>query len=126
MLGLNAAVDLPITGGEQYTTLEQFRPYLEKSLRDQHGVEALAVYVYPAQVVFCKKPLQGLADLVDRKMREVAEHVNTADTARIAILAALNLADELFRIQSQQEGERVEIREKVAKLTEELSEALDG
>jgi L-alanine-DL-glutamate epimerase-like enolase superfamily enzyme len=27
---LNAAVDMPITGGEQYTTLEQFRPYLEK------------------------------------------------------------------------------------------------
>lgn len=27
---LNAAVDLPVTGGEQYTTLEQFRPYLEK------------------------------------------------------------------------------------------------
>jgi cell division protein ZapA len=70
--------------------------------------------------------LQDLADLVDRKMREVAEHVNTADTARIAILAALNLADELFQIQSQQEGERVEIREKVAKLTEELTEALDG
>jgi L-alanine-DL-glutamate epimerase-like enolase superfamily enzyme len=27
---LNAAVDLPITGGEQFTTLERFRPYLEK------------------------------------------------------------------------------------------------
>ncbi len=27
---LNAAVELPITGGEQYTTLEQFRYYLEK------------------------------------------------------------------------------------------------
>jgi L-alanine-DL-glutamate epimerase-like enolase superfamily enzyme len=27
---LNAAVGLPITGGEQYTTVEQFRPYLEK------------------------------------------------------------------------------------------------
>jgi len=27
---LNAAVDMPITGGEQFTTLEQFRPYLEK------------------------------------------------------------------------------------------------
>jgi cell division protein ZapA len=69
--------------------------------------------------------LQELADLVDRKMREVAQHV-TGDTARIAILAALNLADELFQIQSQQEGERVEIREKVAALTEELSQALDG
>jgi cell division protein ZapA len=70
--------------------------------------------------------LQGLADLVDRKMREVAQHVNTADTARIAILAALNLADELFRIQQRQEGERVEIREKVAALAEELTQALHG
>jgi cell division protein ZapA len=70
--------------------------------------------------------LQNLADLVDRRMREVAEHVNTSDTARIAILAALNLADELFRIQNRQEGERVEIREKVAELTEELTQALQG
>jgi cell division protein ZapA len=70
--------------------------------------------------------LQTLADLVDRKMREVAQHASTADTARIAILAALNLADELFRIQSRQEGERVEIREKVAELTEELNRALGG
>ena len=51
------------------TTLAAFRPYLEKSLRDQHGVEALAMYVYPAQVVFCKKPLRGLADLAGRRTR---------------------------------------------------------
>ncbi|HVT57704.1 MAG TPA: cell division protein ZapA [Thermoanaerobaculia bacterium] len=68
--------------------------------------------------------LQGLADLVDRKMREVAQHVNTSDTARIAILAALNLADELFRMEKRQEGERVEIKEKVAKLADELNQAL--
>lgn len=68
--------------------------------------------------------LQGLADLVDRKMREVARHLSTADTARIAILAALNLADELSRAERRQEGERVEIQEKVAALTEELSGAL--
>ena len=70
--------------------------------------------------------LQGLADLVDGRMREVAQHVATADTARIAILAALNLADELFQSQKQQEGERVEIKEKVAELAEELTHALDG
>jgi cell division protein ZapA (FtsZ GTPase activity inhibitor) len=63
---------------------------------------------------------------VDSKMREVAEHVATADTARIAILAALNLADELFQSQKRQEGERVEIKEKVAELAEELTQALDG
>jgi cell division protein ZapA len=68
--------------------------------------------------------LQGLADLVDRRMREVAQHVHTADTARIAILAALNLADELSRLTKRQEGERVLIREKVAELTEELTVAL--
>ena len=28
---LNAAVDMPVTGGEQYTTLERFRPYLERN-----------------------------------------------------------------------------------------------
>jgi cell division protein ZapA len=70
--------------------------------------------------------LQGLADLVDRKMREVAQHVSTADTARIAILAALNLADELFRLEKRQAEERVEIREKVAELAEELTEALES
>lgn len=51
------------------TTLAAFRPYLEKALREQHGVEALAVYVYPAQVVFCKKPLRSLADLAGRRVR---------------------------------------------------------
>ena len=70
--------------------------------------------------------LQGLAGLVDRRMRDVARQANTADTARIAILVALNLADELSRVQKQQEGEQGEIREKVAALTEELSRALGG
>jgi cell division protein ZapA len=69
--------------------------------------------------------LQSLADLVDRKMREVARQAK-GDTARIAILAALNLADELFQLQSRQEGERIEIREKVAALSEELTQALEG
>jgi len=69
---------------------------------------------------------QRLADLVDRKMREVAAQASTGDTSRIAILAALNMADELFRIQQQQEGERVEIREKMAELAEELNRALGG
>lgn len=46
-----------------------FRPYLEKQLRDRLGVETLAIYVYPAQVVFCNKPIAGLADLAGRRIR---------------------------------------------------------
>ena len=68
--------------------------------------------------------LQALADLVDGKMREVARHVSTKDPARIAILAALNLADELSQLKAKQEGERVELQEKVAELVESLGVAL--
>ena len=46
-----------------------FRPYLEKTLRDRYGIELLAIYVYPAQVVFCKRPLATMADLAGRRTR---------------------------------------------------------
>lgn len=46
-----------------------FRPYLEKTLRERHGVELLAVYVYPAQVIFCKQPVKQLSDLAGRRVR---------------------------------------------------------
>lgn len=46
-----------------------FRPFLEKDLRERHGIEPLAMYVYPAQVLFCKKPLTRLRDLAGRRTR---------------------------------------------------------
>lgn len=68
--------------------------------------------------------LQEVAALVDSKMREVSGHARTADTAKLAILAALNLADELLQNRTRQQGERVEIKERVTALTGELAEAL--
>src|ERR1700710_2976639 len=59
------------------------------------------------------------------RLQDLAEHVK-GDTARIAILAALNLADELLQTQNRQDGEQVGIREKVVALTEELAHALEG
>lgn len=70
--------------------------------------------------------LQKLASVVDRKMREIGSQVPMVDSGKIAILAALNLADELVQCNNQQEGERVEIMEKVAELTGVLSETLDA
>lgn len=46
-----------------------FRPHLEKTLRDRYRVEVLAVYVYPAQVLFCKRPFNKLTDLAGRRTR---------------------------------------------------------
>jgi cell division protein ZapA len=39
--------------------------------------------------------IRELAACVDAKMRAVAAHGSTADSLRVAVLAALNLADEL-------------------------------
>jgi cell division protein ZapA len=69
--------------------------------------------------------LRELARLVDGRMRELAGHAGKADPARLAILVALNLADELSRAQKQQEGDRIEIREKVAELARGLERALE-
>ena len=68
--------------------------------------------------------LQELAGHVDTKMREIAQQVSTVDTAKIAILAALNIADELMQCRKQQEGERVEIQDKVTRLAERLEGVL--
>lgn len=46
-----------------------FRPYMEKTLRERYGIELLAVYAYPAQVIFCNKPFASLADLAGRRTR---------------------------------------------------------
>jgi cell division protein ZapA len=44
--------------------------------------------------------IRELAAYVDTKMRAVASHGKTADSLRVAVLAALNLADELSQARS--------------------------
>ena len=45
--------------------------------------------------------VERLAATVDGKMRAVAEHGRTVDSLRVAVLAALNLADELARLEER-------------------------
>ncbi len=68
--------------------------------------------------------LTGLAAEVDRRMRELAEHGGAHDPGKLAILVALNLADELVRRDELAAGERGEIESRVAELSERLVEAL--
>jgi cell division protein ZapA len=69
--------------------------------------------------------LRRLASLVDAKMREVGSHTGLVDTAKIAVLAALNLAEELYETSGGGGGDHDQIMEKVAGLTGELESALD-
>ena len=99
----------------------------ESSLKGTTSVD-VEIYgaVYPVRGEHDREYLEKLAGVVDHKMREIGSHVPTVDTGKIAILAALNLADELLQCTKQQEGERVLIMEKVAELTGELTQALNA
>lgn len=48
--------------------------------------------------------VEKLASTVDAKMRAVAAHGRTVDSLRVAVLAALNLADELARLTERYEA----------------------
>lgn len=62
-----AGLNLDVASVQRNATA--FRPPLTRILRERYGIELLALYIYPAQVTFCKKPIAGLADLVGRRVR---------------------------------------------------------
>lgn len=67
-----AAMDLAGLNPDMATlkrSVAAFRPHLTQVMRERHGIEVLAIYVYPAQVTFCRKPLKGLSDLSGRRVR---------------------------------------------------------
>jgi TRAP-type C4-dicarboxylate transport system substrate-binding protein len=49
--------------------VQAYRPHLAAVLQQRYGVELLAVYAYPAQVLFCAAPLPGLSALRGRRVR---------------------------------------------------------
>lgn len=66
------AIDLPAVNpdiGALRRSAAAFRGHLTETLRDRYDVELLGVYVYPAQVVFCRRPFSRLSDLAGRRIR---------------------------------------------------------
>jgi cell division protein ZapA (FtsZ GTPase activity inhibitor) len=48
--------------------------------------------------------VRQIARLVDERMRLVSKHLTTHDVAKVAVLAALNIADELQQVRDRYEG----------------------
>ena len=65
--------------------------------------------------------LAELARFVDNRMREVAAQVATVDPMKIAILAALNIADEFSRFRDQRENAAGMWIERTEEISERLS-----
>lgn len=68
--------------------------------------------------------LQELADEVDRRMREVADATGTADTMKVAILAALNIMDDCLQARSQELSGST--RERLERMVERIDDVLAG
>jgi cell division protein ZapA len=69
--------------------------------------------------------IQRLADVVDAKMRAVAQHTSTVDSLRVAVLAALNIADEYYQLKRKHEGIESEYTSRATHLGQALDSALD-
>jgi len=69
--------------------------------------------------------LQELAGFVDTRMREVADRTSSVDTVKIAVLTALNIADELFQErESDQDARHKRLEEQAERLVIRLEEAM--
>lgn len=69
--------------------------------------------------------LAELARYVDSRMREVAAQVATVDPVKIAILAALNIADEFSRFRKERESATGLLIEKTEELSARLTKAIE-
>ena len=72
------------------------------------------------------KYLEQLSALVDARMRAVAKHGTTVDSLRVAVLAALNIADELVTLRQQRDALSGNIALNIKSRTETLAEMLDA
>lgn len=71
-------------------------------------------------------PLEAsaLANFVNEKMVEIANHTKIVDTSKLAVLAALNIADELFGLKESKSNVNGNFDKKIEELVNQLDTAL--
>jgi cell division protein ZapA len=70
--------------------------------------------------------IHHLAEIVDAKMRAVSAQGKTVDSLRVAVLAALNIADELSTLQQRYNLLAVSAKENMRSRASKLSGLLDA
>jgi cell division protein ZapA len=79
---------------------------------------------YPIRSSLEPEYVARLASYVDEKMRAAADTTPTGDSLRLAVLAALNIADELFRCRETNRTRDGEIAERAGELERLLDRVL--
>ena len=65
-----------------------------------------------------------VAQFVDKKMREVTEKLPVASMSKVAILASLHIADELFKERAKKDRVGTDVSGRAAELARRLDEVL--
>lgn len=68
--------------------------------------------------------IKSVADYVDTKMREVDKNARVDSSLKVAILASLNIADELFKERAENKELRAQIEDKIKKLNTAIENKL--
>jgi cell division protein ZapA len=71
---------------------------------------------YPIRSALDAEYVARLASYVDEKIRAAGETASTADSLRLTVLAALNIADELFRCRETTRTRDGQLAERAAEL----------
>jgi cell division protein ZapA len=79
---------------------------------------------YPIRSSLDPEYVARLATYVDEKMRAAADSTPTGDSLRLAVLAALNIADELFRCRESTRARDGQIAERAGELERLLDRVL--
>jgi cell division protein ZapA len=69
--------------------------------------------------------LTELAAYVDKKMRTIAEQTQLVDSVKVAVLAALNIADETFTLRQRNQKLEGPIRSRMEKCVSLVEKALE-
>jgi cell division protein ZapA len=67
-----------------------------------------------------------LADFVNSRMNEVSDSIGSGNPVQIAILAAMNIADEFHQLKKISTGSEVLVERKTSELISMLDEGLTG
>ncbi len=81
---------------------------------------------YPVMGEADSQYIEEVAAYVDEKMREVAQGLSVKSTAKVAILTALNITDELFATRRSNSDMTEEIHNRISDLTERVKEVRAG
>lgn len=79
---------------------------------------------YPIRTTLEGNYVQELAAYVDRKMRLAGEASPSSDTVGLAVLTALNIADEVFRARAAQHSSDGTLSQRAEALEKIVDEAL--